>query len=210
MRLALLLLPLAAFAGQRVDLPTVEKVDFAPGGTVHIEASTGELNIEGWDQPTVQIEVLRTSWDAKTQLKKIEITKQLKDKDLTITTAHKRFTGAQIDYRILVPRNTNLVIHHGIGAVTIYDVTGNIDATAKNGDVVVQLPEKAKYQIEAKTKFGGIYTDFDAPHHPHLALGETLKSSQDGPGELHKVQLHVGHGGITIEKVDSPALLSLK
>jgi hypothetical protein len=208
-RAVLLLVPILAVAADRVDLNTTEKVDFAAGGTVRIEGSTGELNIEGWNQPTVEIQASRSTWEPKTDLKKIGVTKQLNGNSLTITTTHKRFTDAQVDYRIRVPRNTNLVIHHGIGAVTVFDVTGNIDATAKDGDMVVQLPEPAKYQIDATTWFGGIYTDFSSAHHPHLALGESLHAAPEGTGDLHQIHLHVGTGGITIQKAPAAALLSL-
>ena len=50
-----LFVPMLAVAAQRVDLSTSDKTDFAPGGTVRIENSTGELNVEGWDHPFVEI-----------------------------------------------------------------------------------------------------------------------------------------------------------
>lgn len=210
-----LILPALAFCAQRVDVTTTEKTDFAPGGTVHIEHSTGELNIEGWDQPVVEITATRYTFSnrpdqAKTLLSKVEVKKQLSGHDLTIGTAHKHFTWAHVDYRIRVPRNTNLVIHHDIGDVTIYDVVGNIDAAASTGDVVVQLPEPAKYQIEAHTGFGSIYSDFDGAHHPHLKTSESLSLTTDGTGETHQIHLHVSYGGITLEKGAVQALVSLK
>jgi hypothetical protein len=185
MRLTLLslFLPVLALGANRIDLTTTETSDLAPGGTVRIEHSTGELNVEGWDQPTVQIEVTRYTWSAKTNLKEIQIAKKLEGNVLTIDTAHKRFTGAHVDYRIRVPRNTKLVIHHGIGDVTIYDMTADIEATAKEGDLIVGLPEPAKYQITAHTKIGTIYNDFQA-------------SEPDG----HHITLRVGTGGISIVK----------
>jgi hypothetical protein len=210
-----LVLPALAFSARRIDLATTEKTDFAPGGTVRIEGSTDELNIEGWDEPAVEVQVVRYSWSdredrAKKALERIQVTKQLSGHELTITTVHKRFTDAHVDYRIRVPRNTNLTIHHGVGDITIYGVAGNIDARAKDGDVVVQLPEPAKYAIDAYTRLGSIYSDFDGAHHPHLKTSETLKVAGEGAGETRQIHLRVGGaGGITIQKVAAQPLLSL-
>jgi hypothetical protein len=204
MRLAILTslaLPMLALAAQRVEVATTEKSDFAPGGTVRIEHSTGELNVEGWDEPSVQIEVTRYAWAAKANLKQIQVTKKLEGNVLTIDTAHKRFTGAHVDYRIRVPRNTKLVIHHGIGDVTIYGMSGDIDASAKDGDLVVGLPEPAKYEIDAFTKLGGVYSDFAGPsRHRRLGMGESLNPAPEGTGDTRHISLHVGTGGISIVK----------
>ncbi len=190
MRLAVfaLFIPLLAPGAQRVDVITTEKVDLAPGGTVRVEHSTGELNVEGWDQPTVQIEVTRYMWSdkeekAKANLNQIQVTKKLEGNVLTIDTAHKSFTRAQVHYRVRVPKNTKLIIHHGIGAVTIYDVASDIEATAKIGDVIVGLPEPAKYQITSHSNIGTRYTDFHA-----------------ADAEGHHINLHVRIGGISIVK----------
>jgi hypothetical protein len=194
---------------------TTEKTDFAPGGTIHIDNSTGGLTVEGWDQPTVEIEVVRYTWSdhedkAKEKLNAIQVTKKLDGQNLTITTTHKRFTFAHVDYRIRVPQNSNLVIQHGIGAVIIHDVSGDIDAKAHYGDVMVMLSDTAKYDIEARTKIGDVYSDFDAPmHHLNAYLGERMAVAPAGQGQPHRIHLHVGFGGITIQKMPPNPLLSL-
>lgn len=165
--------------------------------TVRIEGSVGDLNIEGWDQPTVQVDVSGN----------VQVTKTTSGDELTIATAHKRFSGLDAEYRIRVPRNANLVIHHTTGAVTVYDVAGNIDAHVSQGDIVVQLPAAGKYEIDAHAKFGTVYSDYGHPHHPHLKIGETLKAPPEGAGTPHRIVLRVGAGGIAIQK--APALLSL-
>jgi hypothetical protein len=211
MRLAaLFVLPLLATAADRVDLHTTEKVEFAPGGTVHIEGSLGDLNIEGWDQPAVEIDVLRSSWNPKTDLKKIAVTKQLSGKDLTIVTAHRRFLGAQVEYRIRVPRSTNLVVQHGQGSLSVFDVAGNIEAKVHYGDVILQLPAEPQYSIDARAKVGGIYTDpAGSVRHVNLGVGEKLTPAAAGTGKPFDIHVHVGAGGITILKLAPRPLLSL-
>jgi hypothetical protein len=209
-----LLLPALAFSAQRFDLTTTEKVDLAPGGTVRIEGSTGELNVEGWDGPGVEVQLTRYAWGeneqkTKAALGRIQMSKQVSGNVLTLSTVHKRFSDAKVDYRIRVPHNTNLVIHHGSGDVTVYDVGGNIEATAKEGDVVVQLAANAKYAIDAHTSFGTIYSDFAGVEHKPLRVGETLKPASEGSGEAKQIHLHTVFGGITIQKVQAWPLLSL-
>src|SRR5579859_1673199 len=39
---------------------TTERIDFAPGGTIRINGSYGDLNVEGWDRPEVEVAVIKT------------------------------------------------------------------------------------------------------------------------------------------------------
>src|ERR1700678_2074826 len=47
---------------QPVQVVTTDRVDFAAGGTIRFEGSVGELNIEGWDQPQVEIVLTRLDY----------------------------------------------------------------------------------------------------------------------------------------------------
>ena len=60
---SMIVVPLRAGAPlQDVQVVTTDRVDFAAGATIRILASTGELNIEGWDKPQVEITVTRSAW----------------------------------------------------------------------------------------------------------------------------------------------------
>lgn len=205
---AFLCLPALMIGAKRIDVTTTEKTDFQPGGTVRIEGSTGEVNVEGWDEPTVEVQVIRSAWSdhedqTKAQLNLILVSKKLDGHDLTLTTAHKRFTGAHVNYRIRVPRNTKLVIHHGIGDVVVFGVDGDIEATARTGDVTVQLNEPARYEIDAYTKLGAVYSDFEGKvRHRRMGMGESINPAVEGSGDTRHVSLHVTTaGGISIQKV---------
>jgi hypothetical protein len=89
-------------------------------------------------------------------------------------------------------------------------VEGDINASAHVGDVFVQLPEQAKYEIDAYTKLGGIYSDFDGKvRHRRLGTGESLNPAPEGTGDTRHISLRVFAGGITIQKVPAQPLLSL-
>lgn len=214
--ISVLCVALPAFAAkQRVDLVTTDHADFAPGGVIHVEGSTGELNITGWDQPSVQVITTRYTFvedrnkeKANERLKLVEALKVTSaNGEMTIAATHKRDPRVHVDYQIMVPRNSRLAIHHRIGDVVVTNVAGDIDATERFGDIVVQLPEPEHYAIDAKCKIGTIYSDFnDARRH---FVGERLVQDSaadakgaDAKGPSRKINLRVGTGGITVQKLD--------
>ena len=200
---------LEAAPRQHFDKVTTESIPFAAGGTIRIDGSTGDLNVEGWDQPTVEVTGTRVLWSnhadrAKDLLEAVDIEKPVvSGTELTLRTLHRRGTGVQISYRIRVPRDSNLVIRHGTGAVVVFGVSGDIDATASIGDVLLQLPG-SQYSIDASNKSGGeIYSDFSGSiHYSRLVAGERLRTG----GGAHHLTVRVGIGGITIQKTPSTAI----
>jgi hypothetical protein len=191
----------------RVESVTTEKADFAPGGTIKIEGSTGELNIEGWDQPSVEVTATRYMWDAnaaraKRDLDRVQVAKPIvTGTELTIVTTHKKSISVHVNYNIRVPRDSKLIIRQGSGDVVVYDVAGDIDATAKAGDILLQLPASGKYSIDAKNKAAGdIYSDYEGKsHYTWVLMGDKLESEAAAP--VHHLHLRVRFGGITIQKM---------
>jgi len=70
-------------------------MNFAPGGTIRLDDSYGELNIEGWELPEVEITVIKTmpydynQSEATKHVNGIQVmTKRMSDNELVITTTH--------------------------------------------------------------------------------------------------------------------------
>ncbi len=141
-----LCLSLAAEPRQKVELVTTDRTAFAEGGVIQVEGSTGELNIEGWDQPTVQIVTTRYAFPepahkerTAARLKTIQVTARMPDPgELTVSTSKYCLPGVHLDYRIMVPRTSRLVIRHRIGDVIVLNVAGHIDAKVRVGGVTIQ------------------------------------------------------------------------
>lgn len=191
-------LAVPAFAVRpRVDVVTTEHAALAAGGQVRVEDSTGSVNIIGWDQPDVEVVATRYTFPtdskdrATERLKRIQITVTGGGSgEVTIATQKPYLRGTYIDYRIMVPRSARLLIRHRTGDVVITKVEGDIDAKAGKGDIFVQLPEPAQYMIHAKSRLGGVYSDFkDAP--------------APASGPAHNIDLRIGVGGITIQRLDA-------
>jgi hypothetical protein len=202
---------------QPVQVVTTDRVDFAAGGTIRFEGSVGELNIEGWDQPQVQVTLTRFDYaDAtgkdseKGKLERIAVkTEKRSGNELVITTTlpHRNYfvrkvrgaTNSDMNYRIMVPRDSHLIVHHGNGDVIVYDVGGDIEATARTGAIVVQLEDPAQYAIDARSTAGEVYSDYDGKYRTHLRVGEGFLASAQPPA--HRVFLRVRIGDISIVKM---------
>jgi len=170
---------------QPVEMTTTDRVAFAPGGTIRLSGSVGQLNIEGWDRPEVEISLTRYTEIESLPARREEVTKELGlihvsttgqgSKELVISTGipprnpFARFfdgrTKWDLDYRIRVPRDSKLVIQHDGGDLTVYDVAGDIDVHAPHGSIMLMLPD-GQYSIDAKCTLGDVYSDFDASTKP--------------------------------------------
>src|ERR1017187_1576801 len=215
-------LPLAAKVPKpAMPIVTTERVEFAPGGTIQVDGSAGELNIEGWDRAEVEITVTRSTYRADTpqqqdlakrQLEAIKVTMERKSAaELAIHTAFpaRSFRArvargrpdVQMDYRIRVPRDSKLVLRLSTGDVVVYDVGGDIDASVRTGDILMQLPAAGQYSFDAQCRFGGIYSDFGGNYHIGHLVSERFAQSGQAPAK--KIYLRVGTGGIKIQKLAS-------
>jgi hypothetical protein len=215
-------LSLLAKAPERsVEVTTVDKEDLAGGGTIRISTVDGELHVEGWDQPTVEITLARTAFchasakemeEGEARLKGIEVVvRKTNSGDLEISSRFparnwllRTFRGPgdfSLDYRVKVPRNAKLVIRHDVGDVLLHGVAADIDARNRAGDIVLQLPETDRYAIDARCEIGNVYSDFDGAHRsPHL-VGEQFDTTAV---EAHRIHLRVLIGGISIQKASAP------
>src|ERR1035438_4525643 len=154
-------LPLAAKVPKpAMPIVTTERVEFAPGGTIQVTGSAGELNIEGWDRAEVEITVTRSTYRADTpkdqdlakrQLDAIKVTAERKSPtELVINTAFpiRSFWAKappprpefKMAPRPRVPRDSKLVLRLSTGDVVVYDVAGDINASVRTGDILMQLP----------------------------------------------------------------------
>ena len=208
---------------QPVQTTTTEHVKFAAGGTIRLVHSFGYLSVEGWDQPEVEITVVKSmgydsepATEAAQHLEGVHVvTERRSDTELAISTTRgacpSRFThplgkcrDVKVEYRIRAPRNSHLVISHSGGFVSVTGVTGNIEATNTRGDIVLMVPDLTVYSIDAHTKAGIVTSDAtDANRSKHL-LGETF--SRGGAAPSRRLSLRMGYGGIAIKALPPETL----
>ena len=166
-----------------------ECVDFAPGGTIRFNNSFGDLNVDGWDQPQVEMTLIKSfddyqpPKDAAARLEAVKFTTDHPSpNELAIGTTippHSFFRHpfggkgpVTVRYELRVPSDSHLVIHHGGGNILIGNITGSIEATNREGDIVLMLPTPGPYAIDAKSKIGTVTSDFTGQVHVRHFIGE--------------------------------------
>jgi hypothetical protein len=208
---------------QKVQMVKTEHVDFPSGGTVRLKNSTGELTIEGWDQPGVEIALNKSTNSAYTSaerekashdLDRVQIAVERQGDELIITTDFPRHRGFpppspvsaarkfDLNYRIKVPRDTRLIVDHDVGEVHFDDVTGDIHATALQGAITLHLPAGGQYAIDAKSDIGSVTSDFPGSAKRRFWLvGHQFTRTSRAP---HRLYLRDGFGDIIILKIRKP------
>jgi len=200
---------------KQAQLTNTEHVAFAPGGTIHLNNTYGEVIVEGWDHPEVEITVVKSmrfglmpSDETTKHLESIRIaTERRSDTELAITTTlptrAKRFlllprntkAGVTLEYQIHVPSDSRLSIHHGTGMVSVTGVSGDLDATVGRGDIMLWL-KPASYSIDAKVKFGHVSSEFEGDALSQYLIGQRFTHGESTA--THRLHLRMGFGGITI------------
>ena len=217
--LAVMLPLLGADELKPAQVTNTERVDFLPGGTLRIDGSYGSLNVEGWDQPTVEISVTKSLrfGESKTQeqgQRRLESIRVVANRnspsELTISTTLAsrqgdwvRFwsptttAGVTAEVEVHVPRDTRLAIHHHTGYVFVSGVTGDIEVSVGRGDIVLMLLDSGSYSIDAKTKLGIVSSDFEGSALSRYLVGQRFVRTLTPPSQ--QLYLRMGFGGITIK-----------
>ena len=203
---------------QSFEVTNTERVPFAPGGTIRLNNSYGYLTVEGWDEPEAEITIIKStdSFYQPSQQQRAEqpfervrvITERRSDKELaisTIVTGRHRFLpkskrGVTVEYRIHVPRESHLVIHHDNGYVWVSDMTGDLDVRSRTGDMIVMLPDDpGPGSIDARTRLGSVSSDITGKslsRISQLLVGSHYDYASQTP--KRRIYLRMGRGSIEI------------
>ena len=203
-------------APRKIRVTKTEHADLPAGGTVRFKHSTGELTIEGWDQPGVEITTLESTKTAypssgaqhdraAQMLAAVKVSEAREGNDLVIATEFPRYArflprpsvGARdfdLEYVVKVPRDAKLVVDHDAGEIHFDDVIGDIHATMNQGEMTLRLPSSVRYTIDAKCGIGAVTSDF--PGTTKLEhLGHSFTQDAQAP---HSLYLRSGFGDIII------------
>jgi hypothetical protein len=205
---------------QKLQVSNTERSDFPSGGTLRLKNSIGELTIEGWDQPGLEITTIKSSKvgvegperaKAVKLLDNVKIVTERKGDEVTVSTSFPKhskiarpflgMTDFDLEYRIKVPRNAKLTVEHTQGDVHIDDVSGEIHATADRGLITVHVPD-GQHAIDAKTKIGAVNSDFLGDEKSKKWLGHTFLAG--APADAQKIFLRANYGDIIVLKMNQP------
>jgi hypothetical protein len=208
---------------QKVQVTSTQRLDLASGGTVRLKNSAGQVSIEAWDQPGVEITTVKSTRNEYTAAEGAKATHDLdgvkiaagrSNGEVVINTNYRRkrrlpfallvgnATNIDLNYSIKVPRDAHLVVDHEIGDVYFDDVTGDIRATTHQGTITLRLPAGSQYELDAKTKIGSITSDFPgSTKRRGWLIGRNFLHEAKAP---HKLYLRAGVGDIIILEARMP------
>lgn len=111
-----------------------------PGSTISIQIRSGDIEIAGNDSPKLQVSC--------------ELKEACQAKDVSISfkanwkTADLRVHGGpnnDINFRLAVPKRSNLIVRSPAGDMTISGVTGDKDVDLRAGDLTISVGNPADY-----------------------------------------------------------------
>jgi DUF4097 and DUF4098 domain-containing protein YvlB len=109
-----------------------------------------------------------------------------------------------MEYRIKAPSAARLIVTHDVGEVNVHNLTGNIDVTLLQGEIMLHLPEDGKYAINAKSDYGNVRSDFPGEEKRRRWFPPGHRFLNEGSGSDHTLNLKVGYGDIIILKTRVP------
>ncbi len=173
--------------------------------TVILENSNGNIHIKSWSLPKVAIEAIKGGLPK--ELSHITIETISINNQLSIRTVQQTKNN-YVNYKLMVPKNLNLIIKTENGNIKIKKSTGIIQATASNGSIDIQEASNSIYALAS----GAITAGFSAlPLQSAISL-KSLKSSValNLPNNAHAtVKAHttfnsiISHHFITLKPITS-------
>jgi hypothetical protein len=207
---------------EKVQQTKTERMDFPSGGLLRLNGWSGDLEIEGWDQPGIEITTTKSTkeeYDAATrqrgvaELDEVRVASERHDDEIVVTATIPRYghlnppprgaTRVDLVSHIYVPHSARLAIDHGSGDLYIENVNGNIEASAGQGTILLRLEEEGQYDIDARSKWGSVTSDFPGQERrARWLVGRQFAGHPEGHAQ--KLQLRAGYGDIIILKERVP------
>jgi hypothetical protein len=185
-----LLAILSVMCASGADASKTERFDFPGGRVLRLVNSTGQVTIEGWSRPEMEI-----TTSASTEG---HVTVERRADELVVTTAFPKHRRVDVTYQIRVPQDTCLLVEHNAGEVHIANISSDMHITARQGEISAYLPD-GDYAIDARSKFGVVTSN--APgrlKRERWVLGQRFSRDQAAPA--HQLFFRIGTGEIMILK----------
>ncbi|HKQ73265.1 MAG TPA: alpha/beta hydrolase [Blastocatellia bacterium] len=206
---------------RKAEITTTQALEFDAKGTIQIVDSFGSVKVEGWDKEEVELTVTKRTQKTYGQkdlakamkgLERFKVTMEPVGETsmMVINTAYPSWTPArmfrgktnlELNYLIKVPRQSALLIKHGIGEVQVADVAGDIEATASIGEITLNLPEGQHYAVDARVRIGDVSSEFgqDTQRQGLFAVGAKLAGEPAAP--TRRIFARMGIGDIQVTRL---------
>jgi len=108
------------------------------GGRLAVENVQGDIQVEGWERPEVEVTVTKTATGPESRLDDVRVGFEFRDRALTIRTVYAGDSGeaVRVDYRLRVPREVRLEgLRTVVGNVTVRGTEGSVEARTLFGNI---------------------------------------------------------------------------
>jgi hypothetical protein len=130
--------------GERVRETVHQAMAAGAMPAVRVDNVAGEVRVEGWRKPIVDVEATKYGYDGK-ELRDISIAVQREEGGVAIVTSYTGAVhGGGVRYRIAVPQGASLRIHNVAGAVDVAGVAGNLEVETQAGEITADAGRVAQ------------------------------------------------------------------
>lgn len=175
------------------------------GGTLTLETRTGDIRIEAWDEPRLEIEaekVVRAGSEAKAKplYGKIQVSVEGQDKDVHLRTLYpprrpwrpfRDESKLSVNLRIRMPYDANLVLKCVDGDVTVSGLTAREQLRVNYGDVEIDLPSAWDLRsLRARAWLGYVQSDLQGTEQDSAGVQQKVsfwnaRGKQDVAVDVH-------------------------
>ncbi|HLX44715.1 MAG TPA: hypothetical protein VKR43_14815 [Bryobacteraceae bacterium] len=192
-----------------------DRFSVAASVSIRLENSFGEINVEGWDSPEVEVTVTKSVEQrtgekanaAQQRLDSVQVGVKHSEGEAIVSTVYPPQGGlshlfgrrgdVMITYRIHAPRASKLIVEHNRGGLNITGISADIRGTVDRGQITLTLPD-GRYALDAKCRVGKVYSDFEGHDQRQHLIGEEF-DHQAGEPNLY---LRAAFGDIMILKTN--------
>ncbi len=178
-------------------------------GTLTIDTRMGNLQVEGWDEPRLEIEaekVVVAGNEAKANplYDRLQIVLEGKDKQVLLRTLYpprrpwrpfRDESKLSVNFRIQMPFDANLALKCVDGDVRVNGLIGKQDIRVNYGDVEVNVPSIYRLRsLDARSFLGAVESDL----HGEDSAGFGQKVMYWNSGGDQEIKVRVRFGGVYV------------
>jgi hypothetical protein len=175
-------------------------------GTFTINSRVGDITVEGWDYPRLEIDAqklvrARSQKKANGLFRRIKVSLAGRDKNITLNTLYpprrlwRPFRGESkltVNYTIRMPYDSNIKLKCVDGDVTIRGLTGNETVKDSYGDVEIDVPDPYKVRyFKAHTFLGYVQSDLHGMEEDSSGFSRGIFFTAAGNQDID-VDVHMG------------------
>jgi hypothetical protein len=178
-------------------------------GTLTVDTRVGNVRIEGWDEPRLEIQaekviVAANEEKAKPLYDLIKVQLEGGDKQVVLRTVYPKrklwrpFRGESrlsVNFRISMPYDANLILKCVDGDVRIQGITGHQQLRVNYGDVEVTVPSLERLRsLFARTWLGYVQSDLHGENNAGISQRLSFWNSHGEQDILIRVRM----GGVYV------------